>query len=68
MVLVDLLDRRLQLHGQAELGDQLGRLGADDVRAEISPVLASLITLTKPSVSAEATALPEAVKGNLPTL
>ena len=33
----------------------------------ISPVFLSAITLTKPSVSAIATALPLAVNGNLPT-
>ena len=55
------------LHGQDVLGDQLGGLGADDVDP-VSPPSGSLKDQAKPSVSAEATALPEAVKGNLPTL
>jgi len=60
--------RRSCLHLQREtvLRDQLRALRTDDVHAEDLAVFSCEMTFTKPSVSADATALPARSDGNFP--
>ncbi len=58
---VDFVGSEFRTHGQRVLGDQLGRVRADDVRTMISSYFSPSSTLTKPSESPAATALPLAL-------
>ena len=64
---VNLFGGRLELHAETVFRNQLRRVGTDDVRTETT-ICWSTSNLTKPSGWLEATALPDAWKGNLPTL